>query len=650
VSLVSAGARCFGEKYPTVLQKNHYSSLSRASCIVKAMENRARVIKLVRRAQQGDTEGLNRLAGMVKPRLYEYTVRMTLDEQLAEDVVQESLMIMVQDIGILRDARQFWPWLMKIATNRVRNHHRRNGRRSALLSKAGPPSPNDAQDAVADAIAKEIRQIVLSAMRRLPLEHRLVLNMRCYEQMSFTEIADALECRKFKARARFAKAKRALGRNLAESGLGKASLLGALIIYGKLTATSKASGMATTVTAASLEAGFLPSVAAVTTARAALVAVAAVGVSAAATSLVIDGPGGDKRLSTAGASPIVSSLRAQDSQANLQHWYYYPPGFQDAVLLQIRDAADRRQPQWRWFQNEEGNYSCSGRTVYRTNAHYYAPNLATLRLPTDSAALSAFLDQVESRTSSMDPVPPTQKGLLVVAGVNDEGPFTHARTDYDITDEQAFQNPWQHDVRITDRRDAVHQQGWAHLRIAGQMKDRAVTGIGCIPLVLAKRRTMSPWVRLVVEDSVILEDDSMAAVVRDRSGHIRHRFAGGMFLEGLPRPWEGLHTIDTVRRDAAERRLRFVTRLGAGDQQANVAVMHRDMKLVYGIDLDRDIVRSIALYEGESQVGQLRLEYIEDLNTEEDLVHEPESAHRRRPRQRRSDALWLFDLVQMTWD
>ncbi len=613
------------------------------------MKNRTSVIKLIERAQRGDTEGLNRLADAVKVRLYEYTVRMTLDEQLAEDIVQESLLTMVQDIGVLRDARQFWPWLMKIATNKVRHYYRRNGRRSTLLSKCSPPSSNGAQDAVADVISKEIRQIVLAAMHRLPLEHRLVLNMRCYEEMSFTEIAEALDCRKFKARALFAKAKRTLGKNLAQSGLGKASLLGALVIHGKLTATSEATGLATSVATASLKAGFLPTVAAVTTTRAALVAVAAVGVSAAATSLVTDKPGGDGFFA-AGSPPTVSAVEVQDLQARQQRWYYYPPKSEKAVLIQIRTSADGRQPEWRWFQNEEGNYSCSGRTVHRRNAHYYAPDLATMRLPTDSAAMRAFLDEVESSVTSMEYVRPTQKGLLVVAGTNDKGPFTHVRTGYDITDEQAFQNPWQHDVRITDHRDALHTEGWAYLRISGQIKGRAVTGTGCIPFVLAKRRTASPWLRLAVGNSIVLEDNSNAAVVCDSAGRIRHRFAGGTFLEGLPRPWEGLHTIDTLRRDAAGHRLWFETQNVVEDQQATVVVTHQNVRLVYTIDLDRDVVRKITLYEHELEVGQLRVEYVKDLETEFDAIKEPGSTRRSRSREERNHTLWLFSLLQAAWD
>lgn len=613
-------------------------------------------MKLVERAQKGDAEGLNRLAGAVKMRLYEYTVRMTLDEALAEDIVQESLLTMVQDIGILRDSRQFWPWLTKIATNKVRHHYRRNGRRSTLLSnrspslsKDGPPSSSDAQDAVADAISKEIRQLVLSAMHRLPVEHRLILNMRCYEEMSFGEIAESLGCRKFKARALFAKAKRALGRNLTQSGLGKASLLGALVIYGKLTATSEASGMATSVAAASLKTGLLPTLVAVITTRAALVTVAVVGVSATATSLVVDKPG-DGGLLAAASPHAVSVVGAKDPQIHRQHWYYYPPRSEGAVLIHVGTVADDGKSQWHWFQNEDGNYWCSDRAVERRNAHYYCPDLATMRLPTDSAALRAFLDDVEGRATSIKQVRPPQKGLLVVTGTDDNGPFTRVRADYDVTDEQVFQYPWQPDVKITDRRDALHQEGWGYLRISGQINGRAITGTGCIPFVLAKRRTMTPWLRLAVEGSLVLEDNSNAAVVCDSAGRIRHRFAGGMFLKGLPRPWEGLHTIDTIRRDAAGYHLRFETRNATEDRHVDVAVIDRDVEVVYTIDLDQDVLREITLYEGQSEAGKLRLEYGPDLEDGFDAGPGIETARRRLPRQRRSDTLWPLSLMQAAWD
>jgi hypothetical protein len=273
-----------------------------------------------------------------------------------------------------------------------------------------------------------------------------------------------------------------------------------------------------------------------------------------------------------------------------------------------------------------------------------------MRLPTDSAALTAFLDELESRTTSIKHVRPIQKGLLVITGTDDKGPFTRVRAGYDVTDEQVFQYPWQPDVKIIDRRDALHREGWAYLRISGQINGRAVTGTGCIPFVLAKRRTMTPRLRLAVEDSVVLEDNVNAAVVCDSAGRIRHRFAGGTFLKGLPRPWEGLHTIDTIRRDAAGYHLRFEMRNAVEDRHVDIAVTDRNVELVYTIDLDQDVLREITLYEGQSEAGRLRLEYVRDLEDEFDAGRGAESTRRRLPRQKRSDTLWLLRLMQAAWE
>jgi hypothetical protein len=90
-------------------------------------------------------------------------------------------------------------------------------------------------------ISKEVKQAVLAAMQKLPPEHRAVLAMRCYEQLGFSQIAEQLGCREFRARILFSHVTKSLTKNLRKNGLGKESLLGALLVFGKMTAISKAS-------------------------------------------------------------------------------------------------------------------------------------------------------------------------------------------------------------------------------------------------------------------------------------------------------------------------------------------------------------------------------------------------------------------------
>ena len=105
--------------------------------------------------------------------------------------------------------------------------------------------------------------------------------------------------------------------------------------------------------------------------------------------------------------------------------------------------------------------------------------------------------------------------------------------------------------------------------------------------------------------------DSDGKVVKSYSGHKK----GGIFA-GLPRPWTGLHTIDTIRRDAALKRLWFETTVLPETAKANVILSCDGVKLDYTIDMTRDVIEQIAFVSdaGES-VGQLRFSYVQDIDS-----------------------------------
>ena len=92
-------------------------------------------------------------------------------------------------------------------------------------------------------------------MSCLKTRHRAVLAMRCYEQMSYDEVAESLGCSNIAARMLFYRAKKSLGKELARHGLGKGGVLMALILFGKLTATTEAAVAGISVSAASLKIG-----------------------------------------------------------------------------------------------------------------------------------------------------------------------------------------------------------------------------------------------------------------------------------------------------------------------------------------------------------------------------------------------------------
>ena len=94
--------------------------------------------------------------------------------------------------------------------------------------------------------------MIMLAMSKLKMRYREVLALRCYEQMNYSEIAELMNCTEFNARVTFCRGKKALQKQLSRSGFGKASLLGALILFGNMTSPSEAVAANISITSAAI--------------------------------------------------------------------------------------------------------------------------------------------------------------------------------------------------------------------------------------------------------------------------------------------------------------------------------------------------------------------------------------------------------------
>ena len=153
-------------------------------------------ISLVKQAQLGDRDSMDRLAEIARQRLREHVYRITLHANLTQDIVQESMLEMFKVLGKLKHAERFWPWLYGIAFNKIRHHNRRQSRKHAIsmssLDYEGFAGDN--QDGLAKVISEELKQIVIKSMSKLKARHRAVLSMRCYEELGYSEIAHPNAC------------------------------------------------------------------------------------------------------------------------------------------------------------------------------------------------------------------------------------------------------------------------------------------------------------------------------------------------------------------------------------------------------------------------------------------------------------------------
>ena len=114
----------------------------------------------------------------------------------------------------------------------------------------------DHADGLSHAERTELAHIVVEGMAKLHLAYRNVLVLRCYENLSYAEIARQIGCKDLHAKVLFYRAKKMLRNHLARQGFGRETLLTALGLFGLMTVPAKSSA-AWTVKAATLNAGFL---------------------------------------------------------------------------------------------------------------------------------------------------------------------------------------------------------------------------------------------------------------------------------------------------------------------------------------------------------------------------------------------------------
>ena len=202
-------------------------------------------LSLIRRAQRGRPESLSRLSRAVEGRIHRYIYRMTLDYHLTDDLCQDTLLEMVRHLPELKIDRPsaLWAWLHKTALSKVRGHLRKTRHakvrqsidsldEASLADRLTEPGVS-APDRL---IHQEVTHAVVRAMESLRLNYRSVLALRCFDDLSYAQIAQVMGGTQVRARLLFFRAKKSLRHELARNGLGRMHLVSGLTVFGAVTA------------------------------------------------------------------------------------------------------------------------------------------------------------------------------------------------------------------------------------------------------------------------------------------------------------------------------------------------------------------------------------------------------------------------------
>lgn len=143
---------------------------------------------LVEQARAGDREAFAVLVHQVSDALYSVAFRILRDTGLAEDALQNALVLAWRRLPHLRDADRFEAWVHRILVHACYDESQRSRSWTAnvrVLPVNGPSTP-DGSDAIGD------RDELERAFRRVPIEQRAVFVLHHYVGLPLVEVAELL--------------------------------------------------------------------------------------------------------------------------------------------------------------------------------------------------------------------------------------------------------------------------------------------------------------------------------------------------------------------------------------------------------------------------------------------------------------------------
>lgn len=145
--------------------------------------------RLLKKLREGDKDALRAIYAKYEGILLALAANLLDDPNMAEDVLQDVLLSLVQSMHRLTIKRSLKAYLATAVANRTRDHYRRRQRRQQVsIDEARHLASND-EGPVRMVIRSEQVQKARAAMTQLPYEQREAIVLRLHADMKFREIA-----------------------------------------------------------------------------------------------------------------------------------------------------------------------------------------------------------------------------------------------------------------------------------------------------------------------------------------------------------------------------------------------------------------------------------------------------------------------------
>ncbi len=148
-------------------------------------------LQLIQDVKGGEKRSFEVLMGRHEKFLMKVVVRMTRDLDAAEDIVQDAFIKAYKRISLFEGRSSFRSWLYQIALNTARNRFRKHSREVPTAEGVEMAIESTAEKSM---MAIDVRCILQTEIQKLPDRQKTALTLRIFDDLSFKEIAEMMEC------------------------------------------------------------------------------------------------------------------------------------------------------------------------------------------------------------------------------------------------------------------------------------------------------------------------------------------------------------------------------------------------------------------------------------------------------------------------
>ena len=179
---------------------------------------------LVPRARAGDEAAREELADRSGRAAYGLALQLLRNPAEAQDVAQDTLLKFFSSLDRFDESRPVLPWLFRIVRNRAIDSYRRGvvRRGPSLDTGAFDGSAIDPVDPASgpheNSVRLDLQRRIWQCLRALSVQHREILVLRDYQDLSYREISEVLDIPQGTVMSRLHAARKKLRQQLLEGG------------------------------------------------------------------------------------------------------------------------------------------------------------------------------------------------------------------------------------------------------------------------------------------------------------------------------------------------------------------------------------------------------------------------------------------------